>query len=90
MVARSTIMGVLVAGLTTIAGFGGLMLADHRGIYGLGLLLTLGTTASLIASLIVLPVLLRLRQQRIGGPTPPEPTAPIRIVPTEPAFERGG
>jgi hypothetical protein len=34
----------------------------------------------------VLPVLLRLRQ-RTGGPTPPEPTAPIRIV--EPVFERG-
>jgi hypothetical protein len=90
LVARSTIMGVLVAGLTTIAGFGSLMLADHRGIYGLGLLLTLGTAASLFASLIVLPVLLRLRQSQVGGPTPPEPTAPIRIVPTEPVFERGG
>ena len=69
-------------------GFGSLMLADHRGIYGLGLLLTLGTSASLIASLIVLPVLLRLHQ-RVGGPTPPEPTTPIRIVPAEPLFERG-
>jgi len=88
LVARSTVMGVLVAGLTTIAGFGSLMLADHRGIFGLGLLLTLGTAASLIASLIVLPVLLRLRQ-RTGGPTPPEPTALIRIVPVEPVFERG-
>ena len=65
------------------------MLADHRGIYGLGLLLTLGTAASLIAALIVLPLLLRLRHQ-VGGPTPPEPTAPLRIVPAEPAFERGG
>lgn len=88
LVARSTIMGVLVAGLTTISGFGSLMLADHRGIYGLGLLLTLGTSASLFASLIVLPVLLRLRQ-RTGGPTPPEPTSPLRIVPVEPVFERG-
>ena len=59
LVARSTIMGVLVAGLTTIVGFGSLMLAHHRGIYGLGLLLTLGTAASLVAALIVLPVLLR-------------------------------
>jgi predicted RND superfamily exporter protein len=84
LVARSTVMGVLVAGLTTISGFGSLMLADHRGIYGLGLLLTLGTAASLFAALIVLPVLLRLRQ-RTGGPTPPEPIAPIRI--TAPVFE---
>jgi len=36
----------------------------------------------------VLPVLLRLRQ-RTGGPTPPEPTSPLRIVPVEPVFERG-
>jgi hypothetical protein len=68
LVARSTIMGVLVAGLTTIVGFGSLLLAHHRGIYGLGLLLTLGTAASLLASLIVLPVLLRFWQ-------PPEPAA---------------
>jgi len=37
-----------------------LMIADHRGIFGLGLLLTLGTATSLIAALVVLPVLLRM------------------------------
>jgi hopanoid biosynthesis associated RND transporter like protein HpnN len=79
LVARSTIMGVLVSGLTTIVGFGSLMLAHHRGIHGLGLLLTLGTAASLIAALIVLPVLLRLGQHGrtpvAGRPEPrPEPT----------------
>ena len=68
LIARSTIMGVLVAGLTTVTGFGSLMLADHQGIYGLGLLLTLGTSASLVAALIVLPVLLRL--QRRTAPPP--------------------
>jgi uncharacterized protein len=60
LVARSTLMAVLVNGLTTVAGFGSLMLADHRGVFGLGLLLTLGTAASLLAALVVLPVLLRL------------------------------
>src|SRR5439155_18450283 len=60
LLARSTVMAVLVAGLTTIVGFGSLMIADHRGIFGLGLLLTLGTATSLIAALVVLPVLLRL------------------------------
>jgi len=60
LIARSTMMAVLVSGLTTIVGFGSLMIADHRGIFGLGLLLTLGTTTSLIAALIVLPVLLRM------------------------------
>jgi len=60
LVARSTIMAVLVNGLTTIIGFGTMMVADHRGIFGLGLFLTIGMITSLIASLAVLPVLLRL------------------------------
>ena len=72
LVARSTVMGVLVAGLTTMVGFGSLLLAHHRGIYGLGLLLTLGTAASLIASLIVLPVLLRFWQPATPAPPPTE------------------
>ncbi len=59
LIARSTIMAVFVNGLTTMVGFGSLLLAAHRGIYGLGLLLTLGMFASLVAALIVLPVLLR-------------------------------
>jgi len=67
LIARSTLMAVLVNGLTTIVGFGSLMVADHRGIFGLGLLLTLGTTTSLIAALVVLPVLLRLTY-RPGAP----------------------
>jgi hypothetical protein len=58
LIARSTVMAVLVNGLTTIVGFGSLMIADHRGIFGLGLLLTLGMISTLTASLVLLPVLL--------------------------------
>jgi hopanoid biosynthesis associated RND transporter like protein HpnN len=68
LIARSTIMAVLVNGLTNVVGFGSLMLADHRGIFGLGLLLTLGTAASLIAALVVLPVLLRLWHPPLPAP----------------------
>ena len=70
LIARSTVMAVLVNGLTTIVGFGSLMLADHRGIFGLGLLLTLGTAASLVAALIVLPVLLQMIRPRPRAATP--------------------
>jgi hopanoid biosynthesis associated RND transporter like protein HpnN len=77
LIARSTVMAVLVNGLTTIVGFGSLMVADHRGIFGLGLLLTLGTATSLVAALVVLPVLLRPRPR----PAPPEPRVePVAIV----------
>ncbi len=77
LIARSTIMAVFVSGLTTIVGFGTLMIAAHRGIYGLGLLLTLGTAASLVASLIVLPVLLRMTGEHGATPTP-VPVLPAR------------
>ena len=60
LLARSTVMAVILNGLTTIVGFGSLMIAAHQGIFGLGLLLTIGTSASLVASLVVLPVLIQL------------------------------
>src|SRR2546430_3173296 len=69
LIARSTMMAVLVSGLTTIVGFGSLMIADHRGIFGLGFLLTLGTATSLAAALVVLPVLLRLMPGRTATAT---------------------
>ena len=69
LIARSTMMAVFINGLTTVVGYGSMMLAAHRGIYGLGLLLTLGTAAALVASLVVLPVLLRL----FGGPARSRP-----------------
>jgi hypothetical protein len=63
--ARSTVMGVVFNGLTTIAGFGALLVADHRGVWSLGLLLAIGTTMTLAASLVVLPTLMHLAEQRL-------------------------
>jgi len=57
---RSVILGVILSWLTTIAGFGSLMVARHHGIFTLGLLLSVGSTASLIGSVFVLPVLIGL------------------------------
>ena len=67
--AQSTVMAVFLNGLTTMAGFGSLMVAHHQGIFGLGLLLTVGMSASLFASIVVLPVLLSIF---IGPPAPRE------------------
>ncbi|HSE95897.1 MAG TPA: MMPL family transporter, partial [Methylomirabilota bacterium] len=58
--AHSAVMAVVVNGLTTIAGFGSLMVAHHRGIFSLGVLLTIGACAALLASLVVFPVLIEL------------------------------
>jgi hopanoid biosynthesis associated RND transporter like protein HpnN len=62
--ARSTVRAVILNGLTTLAGFGSLLVAHHQGIFGLGLLLTIGASASLVSSLIVLPALIRLVGRR--------------------------
>jgi hypothetical protein len=62
--ARSTVMGVVFNGLTTIAGFGALLVADHRGVWSLGLILAIGTTMVLAASLVVLPTLMHLAHKR--------------------------
>jgi uncharacterized protein len=75
LIARSTVMAVLVNGLTTIVGFGSLMIADHRGIFGLGLLLTLAMISTLTAALVVLPVMLRWL-----NPTPRNPLPAVAPV----------
>ncbi len=80
LIARSTVMAVLVNGLSNVVGFGSLMVADHRGIFGLGLLLTLGSATSLVASLIVLPVLLRQRPRPVPA-APDLESAPLASRP---------
>ncbi len=66
----STGKGVALASLSTTVGFGSLMISGHRGVHSLGLLLTLGTACVLIASLTVLPGVLRLLtgRRRVGAP----------------------
>jgi len=71
-IAVSTSKGVALASLTTTLGFGSLMIARHRGVQSLGLLLTLGTVCVLVASFTVLPGLLGLlaRLRRAPAPAP--------------------
>src|SRR5204863_7874131 len=60
ILARSTGKAVLVSGLTTIAGFGSLILANHRGIKSLGYVMSTGIATCMIAGLTFLPALLNL------------------------------
>jgi hypothetical protein len=59
-ISPSTANSVLVDALTTILGFGALMVASHRGLESLGRLLTLGVTTCTVTSLVFLPAVLRL------------------------------
>jgi hopanoid biosynthesis associated RND transporter like protein HpnN len=56
--------GVLVAALTTVLGFGTLLGAQHEGMASLGLTLTLGVTFCMVAALVWLPAVLRVRDLR--------------------------
>ena len=75
ILAKSTGKAVFVSGLTTIVGFGCLVIADHRGIRSLGWVMAVGTTTCMIAGLTALPALLTLRERwQSARPTPPAPT----------------
>lgn len=57
---QGTGVSVTVAALTSVIGFGALMVADYRAMQGLGLLLSLGVSLCLFTSVVVLPALLVL------------------------------
>ena len=66
----STGRGVVLASLTTVVGFGSLMIARHRGVQSLGFLLALDTVCVLVASFTVLPGFLGLLARRRRAPAP--------------------
>lgn len=68
ILAKSTGKAVLVSGLTTVAGFGSLMLAKHQGIVSLGFVMSVGISASMLAGLVSLPALLVLTRRWIAPP----------------------
>src|SRR2546422_6017508 len=60
ILAKSTGKAVLVSGLTTIAGFGSLIVAKHQGIESLGYVMATGTATCMLIGLTFLPALLNL------------------------------
>jgi len=54
----STASAVLITSLTTMVGFGSLMIARHQGLQSLGRVLTIGVSCCLFTSLVMLPALL--------------------------------
>ncbi len=60
--------GVLVKALTTMIGFGTLMISTERGLVGLGFILMLGVGCSMLTALVLLPALLHVldRRERAG------------------------
>jgi uncharacterized protein len=51
-------LAVLVSALTTVAGFGSLVLAKHQGIRSLGCVMAVGTATCMVAALTFMPALM--------------------------------
>jgi len=69
----STANAVVITSLTTMVGFGSLMVASHRGLQSLGRVLTIGISCCLFASLVMLPAVLSwLTRHRPEAPSEPE------------------
>jgi predicted RND superfamily exporter protein len=62
----ATRRAVIVTAMTTMIGFGGLMLAHHRGLHSLGQVMVIGTACCLIATIVLLPVLLAWLERHKG------------------------
>jgi predicted exporter len=56
---RESVKGVLLSGLTTLSGFGALLLARHPALFSLGLTVSIGLSAALLAALVLMPRLVR-------------------------------
>lgn len=76
--------GVLVKALTTMIGFGTLMISSERGLAGLGLILTLGVGCCMVTALVFLPAVLHLIPAPAKAPRPgrlvPETVEPLRAA----------
>lgn len=60
----STINAIMLTSLTSMIGFGSMLLAAHRGLASLGLVLVIGVGSCLFVSLVTLPALLTLLSHR--------------------------
>jgi predicted RND superfamily exporter protein len=63
ILSKSTGKAVFVSGLTTISGFGSLILGKHQGIRSLGEVMSVGMATCMLAAITFLPAVLSFWQQ---------------------------
>ncbi len=69
--------GITLTMVTTMIGFGCLLVSDHRGVRSLGVVMVMGLCVTLLACYTVLPAVLRLRS---GAPAPAQTELPRRMI----------
>jgi predicted exporter len=78
-----TLSSVIVTSLTSIAGFSGLLVSAHAGLFSIGLLLAIGVACCLVVSLLLMPPVLTLVARH--QPAQMEPVKVIREKTTDAA-----
>ena len=69
--ACSTGKAIVLTSLTSMVGFGSLMVAKHTGIFSLGVVATTAVGCALIATLVILPLILHLLLKAGVASSPP-------------------
>ena len=74
---------LVLTALTSIVGFGSMMIASHRGLFSLGLALAIGISSCLFVALVLLPSLLSViskpAKTEKAASTKTESSAPRRV-----------
>jgi hopanoid biosynthesis associated RND transporter like protein HpnN len=79
---NATFVAVLLTSVTTMVGFGSLILAQHQGLRSLGQVLTLGVLCCLVSSTTLLPALFSAWSKDEPEETPsPAPPAAVEVAP---------
>lgn len=60
----STGKAIVLSALTTLFGFASMLISDYRGLFSLGLVMTIGVLACLVTSLGLLPQILKLLEKK--------------------------
>lgn len=69
----STINAIFMNSTTTMVGFGSMMIAAHRGLYSLGLVVTLGVGTCMVVAIVLLPALLTIISRMSQPSATPRP-----------------
>jgi hypothetical protein len=72
---------VVLTALTSIVGFGSMMIASHRGLFSLGVALSIGILSCLFVAIVLLPAFLSVlssREAKFSGAGKSESSAPKR------------
>ena len=63
LMGTTTARAVFYSAITTVTSFGTLAFSSHRGVAGLGVVLTIGMLLTVVCNLVVLPALIELRSE---------------------------